>query len=97
MIKPLHFGYNTETSKSNIFQQTNDLVSDIDIEKKAIEEFNLFSKKLKDVGINVLVFEDQHNKKLPDAVFPNNWISMHQDGKVLMYPMLSPKRREERR
>lgn len=97
MVRPLHFGFNLETSSSNVFQNTNELASDKDIEKKAIEEFDIFSTKLKSVGINIFVFEDQHNKKLPDSVFPNNWISMHQDGKVITYPMLSEARRKERR
>lgn len=97
MIKPLNFGFNEETANSNHFQYASFLVSDNDIKKKAIEEFDAFTLKLKNEGINTLIFEDQHNKKLPDAIFPNNWISFHQDGKVILYPMLSKKRREERR
>ena len=97
MIKPLNFGFNSETAGSNSFQKSSFLVSGLDIKKKGIEEFDNFVAKLRNAEINVFAFQDQHNKKLPDAVFPNNWISFHQDGKVILYPMLSKKRREERR
>lgn len=97
MVRPLNFGFNAETSKSNIFQNSSFLISNKDIKEKALAEFDGFAKKLQFAGINILVFEDQHHKTLPDAVFPNNWISFHQDGRVIKYPMLSKARREERR
>ena len=34
---------------------------------------------------------------LVDSIFPNNWISLHKDGKIYLYPMFSEIRRKEKR
>jgi hypothetical protein len=87
MIKPKNFGFNEETAKSNPFQ--NDIK-----ENNAIAEFDNFVNLLEDNSVQVLVFEDTPKPKRPDAIFPN-WISTHQDGTVILYPMLNPSRRKE--
>lgn len=93
MISPDHFGYNDQTAGSNTFQKN---ISEKDLEKNALLEFNSMVKLLQSKGIEVIVFPSPKNRKCPDAVFPNNWVSTHQDGKVIIYPMLTPNRRAER-
>jgi len=95
LVKPTTFGFNEETAVSNTFQ--NQVISDAKIIRdKALKEFDAFVKKLRSEGIGVLVFEDQEKTEKPDAVFPNNWISMHEDGTMVLYPMHAPNRRNER-
>lgn len=93
MISPDHFGYNDQTAGSNSFQKD---ITESDIKKKVMLEFNNMVKLLESKGIEVLVFPSPKNRKCPDAVFPNNWMSTHQDGKIIIYPMLTPNRRAER-
>jgi hypothetical protein len=97
MIRPANFGYNEETAASNAFQTNANSRNDDSVKSKAIEEFNELVIKLIQVGVDVIVFEDSDNPIKPDAVFPNNWITFHQDGTIVTYPMLSPVRRMERR
>lgn len=97
MVRPLNFGYNKETAESNSFQHYNALVNPKDVREKARLEFDALAQKIRSAGVTVYIFDDQHTKVLPDAVFPNNWISFHHDGKVIQYPMLSELRRQERR
>ncbi len=97
MVRPWHFGFNPQTAESNAFQKTHVLIDDKNLNKLAIEEFDSMVGKLRFNGVNVMVFEDQIHKTLPDAVFPNNWISMHHSGKVVYYPMQAENRRMERR
>lgn len=97
MIRPHHFGFNPQTSKSNVFQHSHELLYDRNLNKLALEEFNSLVGKLRFNGINVLDFEDNVQETLPDAIFPNNWISMHHFGEVYYYPMLAQNRRKERR
>ena len=96
MIEPRHFGFNNETAKDNHYQINNDLISKTEIKQKANKEFNALVHKIKEEDISVRVFSD--NKKLitTDSVFPNNWISLHQEGKLILYPMFSKNRRKER-
>src|SRR5690606_13621334 len=90
------FGFNPETAVNNAFQK--DSGEDVDsIAEKAVHEFDNVVNTLNDHGIQVLVFDDTDSPKKPDAVFPNNWITTHQDGVILSYPMFSPIRRKERR
>lgn len=96
LIKPAHFGFNTETEQSNAFQQQLK-EKEVTIPEKAKLEFEAFAAALKAKGISVFVFEDTPNPIKPDAIFPNNWISFHHDGTVILYPMLAPNRRQERR
>ena len=88
--------FNTETAASNVFQveiKENEEV----IKEKKLQEFEGFAAKLKAKGVNVFVIDDTKHPEKPDAIFPNNWISFHSDGTVILYPMLAPNRRLERR
>lgn len=96
MIRPAAFGYNTETAASNIFQQQV-LTSEREINKLAQKEFDALAEKLMGHDIEVKIFEDTPQPVKPDAVFLNNWFSTHANGKVILYPMLSQLRRQERR
>ena len=94
MVEPIAFGYNAQTAQNNYFQVEQ---KDADIHTKALEEFNSFVDKLKSKGINVITVKDTLNPHSPDSIFPNNWVSFHDDGKVVLYPMFAPNRRVERR
>lgn len=93
MIRPKHFGFNEQTAFSNAFQNKIDLK---DISAKAQFEFDSALILLRNCGIEVFVFEDLENIKAPDAVFPNNWITIN-NNQLVLYPMLTPNRRAERR
>lgn len=97
MIRPAHFGYNFETGQTNTFQNRIYGLEDSEIQHKALQEFDLMVQRLKEEDINVLVIQDEPTVIRPDAIFPNNWISLHQDGTVITYPMQSANRRLERR
>jgi hypothetical protein len=97
MIRPASFQYNEETAISNDYQQKNTKLAPKDIIAKAQEEFDEFVEILRDNDIDVLVIEDTLIPAKPDAVFPNNWISMHADGTIFLYPMKTENRRIERR
>lgn len=94
MIEPIAFGYNAQTAENNYFQIEQ---KDTDIQEKALEEFNNFAEKLRSKGINVITIKDTMDPHTPDSIFPNNWVSFHRDGKVVLYPMFAPNRRVERR
>jgi hypothetical protein len=96
MVRPAHFGYNSETAKDNFFQRNDDL-SGPEIQAQALREFDGFVALLRDQGVSVVVIEDTVSPAKPDAVFVNNWISTHSDGKLILYPICSPSRRQERR
>lgn len=97
MIRPKHFSFNAETAANNSFQQKDQHNDTQTVSSAAITEFDAFVEKLKSHGIDVQVVEDTDAPIKPDAVFPNNWISFHEDGLVLTYPMYSTNRRIERR
>ena len=97
MIRPAHFGYNEETAANNAFQVAETNLSAAEIQQKAIAQFDAFVEKLRNHGILVHVIEDTDDPAKPDAVFPNNWISFHENGDIITYPMFSAKRRNERR
>ena len=97
MIRPRHFQYNPETAGSNTFQRKEGGLPEGEIEGKAREEFDEMVLSLRNSGIEVLVYEDTDKPKKPDAVFPNNWITTHEDGSLITYPMHAPSRRAERR
>lgn len=63
----------------------------------AEEEFELMTSQLSNAGINLQIFDDADDIRRPDAIFPNNWVSFHQSGKVVLYPMMAQNRRLERR
>jgi hypothetical protein len=93
MIQPVNFGYNSETAVNNVFQKN----SGEDIQQKALQEFTDFVALLRSNKIEVTVVEDSLHPATPDSIFPNNWISLHDDGKVFLYPMFAENRRQERK
>lgn len=97
LIRPANFGVNTETAKTNLFQKKLFGYSPEQIKKLAIDEFDNAAFILRSKGINVLVFDDTDVPVKPDAVFPNNWVSFHHDGRVILYPMNTNNRMVERR
>jgi hypothetical protein len=97
MIRPARFQFNEETAISNAFQRSLEGMTEADIREKAIAEFDGYVEKLRSNGIIVTVIQDSEFPAKPDAIFPNNWISMHEDGTVFLYPMNSMNRRLERR
>lgn len=96
MVRPAHFGFNAETAESNAFQKWDTILSQKEISQKAIAEFDAFVAELRVNKINVIVAQDSATPIKPDAVFPNNWISFHQNGTVILYPMQAVSRRKER-
>ena len=97
MVRPEHFDFNYETAENNHFQKEEKKLSKEKILKNAKNEFDNLYKKLIKNKINVDVFNDRKKVRTTDSVFPNNWISLHQDGSVYVYPMFSENRRKERR
>lgn len=96
MIRPVGFRMNEETAVNNYFQEALD-VNQKEINSKAQKEFDDFVKILRDNGVQVIVVEDTKEPDTPDSIFPNNWISFHEDGTVGLYPMFAKNRRNERR
>ncbi len=89
MVRPTRFGFNPETAGTNAFQSD-------DPSNEALAEFDHLAMALSDAGIEPIIFDQAPDCPSPDAIFPNNWVSFHEEGAVL-YPMLSPLRRTERR
>lgn len=96
MIRPVCFGFNTQTAESNAFQNKVDIFTDRQIQELALLEFNAMVDKLRRLGIQVLTFNDIMEPHTPDSIFPNNWISTS-FGKLITYPMASKIRADERR
>lgn len=96
VVRPASFGFNQETAGSNSFQKELNVNAD-EIRIKKLNEFESFVEKLKASGVNVCVFDDTTSPEKPDAIFPNNWISFHTDGTVIIYPMFAENRRQEKR
>lgn len=94
MVEPIAFGYNSQTAENNYFQVEQ---KEADIQEKALQEFNNFVGKLRDKGIKVITVKDTLEPHSPDSIFPNNWVSFHEDGRVALYPMFAQNRRVERR
>jgi len=98
MVRPARFGYNAETAASNAFQQADAHARHApDPAAVAVREFDALAQALRRAGISVFVADDTAEPAKPDALFPNNWVSFHRDGSVVLYPMLAPNRRAERR
>lgn len=96
MIRPVAFRMNEQTAVNNYFQE--DLaLKNAEINKKAQAEFDAFVEKLRAVGVKVIVEHDDLKLDTPDSIFPNNWISFHENGDVALYPMFAENRRRERR
>jgi len=97
MVRPANFGFNPETASTNSFQAKNTLLTEREIRMRARKEFDLMVERLSMAGVDLCIIDDREATAVPDSVFPNNWISFHHDGTVVLYPMYSPLRRLERR
>jgi len=95
MLRPAHFGSNPETLATNRFQRR--AADPAAVAERARAEFDAVVAGLESAGVRVHAFEDRADVVCPDAVFPNNWVSFHADGTVVLYPMQAPSRRRERR
>lgn len=96
MIRPTSFRSNEETAINNYFQIENKESLE-EINKKAQKEFDNFVDLLQSEGIYVIVFQDNIENDTPDSIFPNNWVSFHESGNIVLYPMFAKNRRRERR
>jgi len=96
MVRPVRFRMNEETVVNNYFQEEMDLKNE-EINRQAQQEFDAFVHKLREVGVKVIGVDDIYEQNTPDSVFPNNWITFHQNGNVAIYPMFAENRRRERR
>src|ERR1043166_10185126 len=97
MIRPHRFYPNPETAEDNAFQRAAVSAELEALSAAARAEFDRAVATLRDAGVTVHVVEDTREPDKPDAVFPNNWLSTHHDGRVVLYPMFSALRRRERR
>ena len=97
MIRPVAFRMNEQTAINNYYQKVLDGLLPATVNAKAQQEFDTFVEKLRAVGVDVTVVDDTLEPSTPDSVFPNNWISFHENGDVALYPMFAENRREERR
>ena len=96
MIRPVRFESNPLTADSNRFQGQSSESPDAQ-QALALREFDALVAALRDAGIDVVVIEDTPSPHTPDSIFPNNWISLHADGRIVLYPMEARNRRTERR
>ncbi len=94
MVRPAAFSYDEGTAVSNPFQNPD--VAAQDLQNQAVEEFEKVRERLEELGIELFVVDDTPNPVKPNAVFPNNWISFHEDGTIVLYPMLTESRQKER-
>lgn len=94
MVRPAAFGFNPETAATNAFSTA---APDAGLQAQALREFDALAARLADAGVEVVVLDDAPDQVRPDAIFPNNWVSFHADGTMVLYPMAVPTRRLERR
>ena len=97
MIRPVGFRMNEQTAVNNYYQKVLENVLPATVNAKAQEEFDNYVEKLRSFGVNVIVVSDTIETDTPDSIFPNNWISFHENGTVGLYPMFAENRRLERR
>ncbi len=97
MIRPVAFRMNEQTAVNNYYQKVMDNLLPETVNAKAQQEFDAFAEKLRNAGVNVIVVDDTKNPDTPDSIFPNNWVSFHENGDVALYPMFAENRRLERR
>ncbi|WP_456463333.1 citrulline utilization hydrolase CtlX [Lutibacter sp.] len=97
MIRPVLFRMNEQTAVNNYYQKVLDYLTPETIQLKALQEFDSYVEKLKEIGVQVIVIEDLKETNTPDSIFPNNWISFHENGDIGLYPMFAENRRLERR
>ncbi|MFC5044249.1 citrulline utilization hydrolase CtlX [Aquimarina hainanensis] len=96
MIRPVQFRMNEQTAVNNYYQEDGGILA-ATANSKAQQEFDAFVEALKKVGVHVIVVNDDPAHDTPDAVFPNNWVSFHENGDIGLYPMFAENRRKERR
>ncbi|WP_339702185.1 arginine deiminase-related protein [uncultured Marixanthomonas sp.] len=96
MIRPVAFRMNEQTAVNNYFQEEIDL-ENAKVNEKAQQEFDAFVEKLRNVGVNVIVEDDKLELDTPDSIFPNNWVTFHENGDIALYPLFAKNRRKERR
>lgn len=96
MIRPVQFRMNEQTAVNNYYQEDGGIIANT-ANQKAQQEFDDFVTKLKNVGVNVIVIDDEPKNDTPDSIFPNNWVSFHENGDIGLYPMFAVNRRRERR
>ena len=97
MIRPVAFRMNEQTAVNNYYQKVLDDLLPATVNAKAQAEFDAYVEKLRAVGIQVIVVDDTVTPDTPDSIFPNNWVSFHETGDVVLYPMFAENRRLERR
>lgn len=97
MVRPINFRMNEQTAVNNYYQKVLDNILPETVNAKAQQEFDTYVEKLRDIGVNVVVVQDTLDSDTPDSVFPNNWVSFHENGDVGIYPMFAINRRLERR
>ncbi len=97
MIRPISFRMNEQTAVNNYYQKVIDNLLPETVNTKAQQEFDRYVEKLRGIGVNVVVVNDTTEFDTPDSIFPNNWISFHENGNVGLYPMFAENRRLERR
>ena len=97
MIRPVSFRMNEQTAVNNYYQKVLESLTPETVQFKALQEFDDFVEKLQAKGVNVIVVNDTKATDTPDSIFPNNWVSFHQNGDVGLYPMFAENRRFERR
>jgi hypothetical protein len=95
MIRPVNFGFNEQTAESNAFQNRDAANGGVNIQAQL--EFDHMVNTLRENGVDVIVVDDTPEPHTPDSIFPNNWVSFHNDGQVFLYPMQAENRRLERR
>lgn len=97
MVRPVAFRMNEQTAVNNYYQKVLEDLLPETVQAKAAQEFDYYVEKLRAIGVNVVVIQDTKEPDTPDSIFPNNWISFHENGNVGLYPMYAENRRHERR
>lgn len=97
MIRPINFRMNEQTAVNNYYQRVLDDLLPANVNVNAQKEFDNYVEKLESHGIHVIVISDIGGSDTPDSIYPNNWISFHENGTVGLYPMFAENRRFERR
>lgn len=97
MVRPVAFRMNEQTAVNNYYQKPATGLTAEEIQRRTLEEFDTYVEKLREHDIDVIVMDDTMEPSTPDSIFPNNWISFHSDGQVILYPMFAENRRLERR
>jgi len=98
MVRPVRFAFNEQTAESNEFMDADFAAETRRVaQDRALGEFEQMAAKLSAAGVDMRVYEDTLDPYSPDSIFPNNWITTHRDGKIILFPMMAPNRRVERR